>query len=97
MRSTEFFGGVTPSESTTDALLSLKDRRQPRLSGIRGIKEEASSETVPRMEALLGTRASPQQKGKIHFEKHEETFGISPSPDDQAAGGNQYRSAFIQL
>lgn len=93
MRLAEIFGGLTPSDSTTDALSSLKDRRQPRLSGIRGLEEEACSEIVPRMEALLGTRACPQQKEKIHFEMHGETFGISPSPDDQTAGGNQYKSA----
>lgn len=93
MRSAELFGGITVSDSIADALPSLKDRRQPRLSGIRGLKEEASSETIPRMEALQGTRASPQQKEKIHFEVHGETFGFSPSPDDQTAGGNQYKSA----
>jgi len=49
------------------------------------------------MEELPATRASPQLKEKIHFEKHGETFGISPSPDDQTPGVNQHKSALIQL
>lgn len=70
----------------------LEDRRKPKMNGIRWLKEVASPEIVPRMEVLLGTRAS-QQKEKIHFEMHGKTFGISPSPDDQTAGGNHYESA----
>jgi len=34
MRSAELFGGITPSDSITDALPSLKDRRQTGLLGI---------------------------------------------------------------